>query len=300
MRIAFWGDTTWALGRIGRAIQKYAGAPVDLYDWSTYTHTHTLFSERWHEYDIIIVTTIFQDLNLVDDPEMNKRLFIMSHFPIMEHVQFRETTCIRPGASYAGVSIETCEEMELHGMKPAHWTPFGVDIDIFRVWHTVTGPIRRIGIIGNPNSHDFYTENKGLKEFAILCERLDAEPVYIYGREGDAELYKGIDLLVCMSRLEAGPLGVFEAAACGIPVLTRPVGNAQRIKGIEMFDTVDEAVSKIQNWNQDRSALREYMRRITDEVRANWSMERLVHGLIDHVQSVHSEQGRKKTNPNVQ
>lgn len=278
MRIAYWGDLTWALGRIGRAIQKYASVPVDLYDWSK--DTHALFWERWRDYDVIIVTTIFQDLNMVENPELNKRLLIISHFPTLEHPQFRETTCIRDGAKYGGVSIETCEEMERHGMQPAHWIPFGVDTDIFRIWHTVTGPIRRIGVIGNPNSNEPYVENKGLKEFAVLCERLGVEPVYIYGREGDADLYKGIDLLVCMSRLEAGPLGIFEAAACGIPVLTRPVGNAQRIKGIEMFDTVDEAVLKIQDWNQDRDALREYTRRITDEVRANWSMASLVQRLM--------------------
>lgn len=283
MRIAYWGDLTWALGRIGRAIQKYAGVPVDLYDWSR--DTCTLFHERWPEYDMIIVTTIFNDLNLDDNPELNKKLMIISHFPIMDHPQFRETTCIRDGASYGGVSIETCEELERHGMKPAHWIPFGVDTDIFRVWHTVTGPIRRIGVIGNPDAWEGYTENKGLKDFSVLCDRLGAEPVYIFGREGDADLYKGIDLLVCMSRLEAGPLGIFEAAACGIPVLTRPVGNAQRIRGIEMFDTVDEAVQKIQSWNQDRNALREYTRRITEEVRTNWSMSNLVRGLMNHVQS---------------
>lgn len=280
MRIAYWGDLTWALGRIGRAIQKYAGVPVDLYDWSIWVEDeNNLFLERWREYDVIIVSTLFGELLLKNNPELNKKLLIISHFPVLNHPQFREVPCIRDGAFYGGVSMETCEELERHGMKPAHWIPFGVDTDIFRVWHTVTGPIRRIGVIGNPDSWDGYTENKGLKDFAALCDRLGAEPVYIFGREGDADLYNGIDLLVCMSRLEAGPLGIFEAAACGIPVLTRPVGNAQRIRGIEMFDTVDEAVQKIHAWNQDRNALREYTRRITEEVRTNWSMSKLVHEL---------------------
>lgn len=278
-RIAYFGDIIWALGRIGRAIKKYAGVPVDIYDWSK--DTSVLFLERWHEYDMIIVTTIFNDDVGIDNPEINKRLLIISHFPILGHPQFREVKCIRYGATYAGVSIEACREMERHGMKPAFWIPFGVDTDIFKIQHTIEGPIRRLGIIGNPNSWEGYTENKGLKEFAVLCERLDAEPVYIYGREGDADLYEGIDILVCMSHLEAGPLGVFEAASCGIPVLTRPVGNAQRIKGIEMFNTIDEAIMKINTWNQDLCALREYAHRLTHEVRTNWSMERLVHQMME-------------------
>ena len=283
MRIAYWGDLTWALGRIGRAIQKYAGVPVDLYDWANYETHWLLFGDgrKWMEYDMIIVTTLIKIVDPVHDPELNRRLLIISHFPVMENPQFRETTCIREGASYAGVSIETCQEMERHGMKPARWIPFGVDTDIFRVWHTVTGPIRRVGIIGNPNANEYYVENKGLKEFPILCERLGVEPVYIFGREGDADLYKGIDILVCLSHLEAGPLGIFEAAACGIPVLTRPVGNAQRIKGIETFETIDDAVRKIQDWNQNRNALREYTRRVTDEVRTNWSMAKHVKAITE-------------------
>ena len=89
MRIAYWGDLTWALGRIGRAIQKYAGVPVDLYDWSIWVEDeNNLFLERWREYDVIIVSTLFGELLLKNNPELNKKLLIISHFPVLNHPQF--------------------------------------------------------------------------------------------------------------------------------------------------------------------------------------------------------------------
>jgi glycosyltransferase involved in cell wall biosynthesis len=278
MRIAFWGETGWAIGRIGRAVQKYAGHPVDLYHWSVIADNNTLFFEKWHEYDLIITTTLFGDLDTGHSfsPDLYRRLLIVSHFPVLNHHQFREVLCVRPGASYAGVSVETCREMERHGMGPAKWMPFGVDTDEFPIRHVVTGPLRRIGITGNPHSNEYYTANKGLSDFAEICQRLGAEPVYIHSRTGTTDLYTGIDLFVCASRLEAGPLGIFEAAACGVPVLTRPVGNAQRIKGIAMFDTVDDAVTQIRRWNGHLRSLEDYAAAVTQEVRTNWSMEQLI------------------------
>jgi hypothetical protein len=282
-RLAFWGDAGWALARIGRAFQKYSSVPVDMYDWSNSESNIHLFRDKWMQYDSIIVTTIFSDLNWPPHPDLYSRLVIIGHFPLLDHPYFRERPCICPGARYAGVSLETCREMERHGMKPAFWCPFGVDTDLFPVTHTVSGPIRRIGIIGNPYGCHDYIVNKGLREYADMCSRLGLDPVWIHGREGTIELYSGIDMLICMSRLEAGPLGIFEAAACGLPVLTRPVGNAQRIKGIQMFDTVDDAVRIISRWNKSTEALRTYTERVTHEVRTTWSMERLIPENLSHL-----------------
>jgi glycosyltransferase involved in cell wall biosynthesis len=116
---------------------------------------------------------------------------------------------------------------------------------------------------------------KGLREFVEICKQVGAEPVYLIDREG-ADIYKDIDLLICCSQFEAGPLGIFEAAACGVPVLTRPVGNAQLVKGIATFDTVDDAVAQIRAWNSSIDTLRAHAAAVTAEVRTNWSMEKLI------------------------
>ena len=278
-RIAFWGDVGWALGRIGNAIRKYSGHTVDMYDWSKLEESDRLFLQKWQEYDLIIVPTALTDYDPGASlcPEVYKRMLIVAHCPIFNHSHFRETVCIRPGASYAGVSIETCREMERHGMGPARWLPFGADTDEFPIRHTVSGPIRRIGIVAKPYGSEAYMDVKGTREFDTICERLGVEPVYIHGTN---DPYKDIDLLVCCSRFEAGPLGIFEAAACGVPVLTRPVGNAQRIKGIRTFDTVDDAVAQIRRWNGHIRSLTDYGHELTQEVRTNWSMEKLIQAVV--------------------
>jgi glycosyltransferase involved in cell wall biosynthesis len=112
--------------------------------------------------------------------------------------------------------------------------------------------------------------------FSDICKRGGFEPVEIFGREQN-DLYKGIDALICCSQLEGGPLGIFEAASCGVPVLTRRVGNVQCIKGIAMFETADEALNILDIWNGNVDALREYANDVTNEVRVNWSMCTLIH-----------------------
>jgi hypothetical protein len=181
---------------------------------------------------------------------------------------------------YCGVSHETCSEMEKYGVQ-AYYTPFGADTDVFPWTHKVNGPIRRLGIIGGTErtkewgAHEEYVKNKGLGMFADICRRGGIEPVYIHGRNV-RDLYSDIDALICCSELEGGPLGIFEAASCGVPVLTRRVGNVQYIKGIAMFETVDEALRLIDIWNGNVDGLREYAKAVTKEVRVNWSMRNLI------------------------
>ena len=277
-RIAFWGDAGWAVGRIGRAVQKYSGHVVDIWDWSDPSQNNKLFSHAWHEYDMIIVPTCLTDYDprVTLSPDVYRRLLVVAHCPIVNHPFFRETVCVRPGASYAGVSVEACREMERHGMGPACWLPFGADLDDFPIRHVVSDQIKRIGLIANPNGQRDYADVKGLDEFRLICDRLAIKPIYIYGNTPGSYIYNDIDLLVCCSRFEAGPLGIFEAGASGVPVLTRPVGNAQRIKGIKTFDTVDDAVRQIRLWNNHPRSLKDYATDVTNEIRENWSMEKLI------------------------
>ena len=48
-------------------------------------------------------------------------------------------------------------------------------------------------------------------------------------RAGLAKVYRGCDVAVCTSGFEAGPRFVFEAAACGLPVVSFDVGQVARL-----------------------------------------------------------------------
>jgi glycosyltransferase involved in cell wall biosynthesis len=287
-KVAVWCETKWALGRIGRAIKKYIPGQVDLYNWSTNDDNEPLWKQGgWKQYDAIISNTslhTLKELYGIDvTDEMRRRFVVIAHCPRFEGMKnFQEKLeGYNPLSRYAGVSRETCEEMEKRGVD-ASYIPFGADTDVFPRTHKVSGPIRRLGIIGGKKAdtqsldeYNEYVNIKGLGMFEDICQRGGFEPVFIFGRDGN-DLYKGIDALICCSQLEGGPLGIFEAASCGIPVLTRRVGNAQYVKGIATFDTADEALRQLDIWNGNVDGLREYAKAVTSEVRINWSMRTLI------------------------
>jgi glycosyltransferase involved in cell wall biosynthesis len=281
-KVAVWSETKWAFGRIANAIKKYIPGRVDVYDWTKGEDNGALWnSGKWKEYDSIISNTTL--LRLKDlygfEPceDMLKRFVVIAHCPRFEGMTlFKETLDGHNALSrYGGVSRETCQEMKKYGVDAAY-TPFGADTDVFPWTHRVTGPIRRLGIIGTSGSIEEYNRIKGFDMFVDICRRGGFEPVYIFGRDGKNELYDGIDALICCSQLEGGPLGIFEAASCGIPVLTRRVGNAQYVKGIALFDTADEALNTLDIWCGNVDGLRKYTRAVTSEVRINWSMHTLI------------------------
>jgi glycosyltransferase involved in cell wall biosynthesis len=283
-RIAIWTETKWALGRISKAIQKYIPG-VDIYDWSNAETNRQLWvEEKWKEYDSIISNTSLvsfgKTFGIEPSPDMLRRFVIVSHFPRFEGMSnFKETLeGFQNGPRYGGVCRDTCREMEKYGVQNPFWCPFGADTDVFPLGHKVTGPIRRLGIIGDYTACEEYIKNKGLPVFTEICERGGFEPVYIFGKNDvpPKDLYKDIDALLCCSELEAGPLGIFEAASCGIPVLTRPVGNAQHVKGIAVFDTADDALAQLNAWNNNIQELKEYSHKVSHEVRVNWNMRTLI------------------------
>jgi len=269
-RIAVWSETNWAMGRIADAIKKNI-PNVDVYSWDV---TDFWVKGTWKDYDLIISNTslhlVERSYNVKPDP---KKLFVISHCPKFNLSWFSENTEFIEGATYAGVSQETVQELGRHGIQAA-WTPFGADGDVFPLTHEVTGPIKRIGMINCDCTLEEYVKVKGLEKFREICKLGNFEPVCIMGKS--EKLYENIDLFICCSELDAGPLGIFEAASCGVPVLTTAVGNVQHIKGIALFDTSQEAVDRINSWNNSLEELRSYTAAVSQEVRANWSMDALV------------------------
>ena len=271
-RIAIWTDLSWALGRIAENIKKNISCEVDMYD---YRYSDQIFKdETWKRYDKIYAKSDIFHMDIPD--ELKKKLIVTIHCPTFEHEYFKEYIENWTGVTYTGVSYETCENMRNIGIPNVIWTPFGADLDMFHNTFLVKGPIRRIGINGAFHKHatPAYTKTKGLYMFQEICKLLNAEPIFLIDRT--TNIYDGIDLLICCSEFEAGPLGIFEAAACGIPVLTRPVGNVRHIKGIATFDTTEDAVRQITTWNDNISILEEYTKTVTHEVRINWSMNKLI------------------------
>lgn len=281
VKVAIWGETIWAIGRIHQAIQKHLeGARVDMYDWSNSDTNRRFFTQDWKEYDRIVTKSDIFNLEemfglKLPDGILDK-LVVISHCPDLDNPYFKEHIEIRDGPVYVGVSKETCESLRKKGVNDPVWVPFGADIDIFKNTHVTSAGIKRIGMICVEGHHSTdYNLVKRPDMFEEICRRVDATPVYICNRlTEDATLYSDIDLLISCSEFEAGPLGVFEAASCGVPVLIRPVGNARYIQGIRTFNTVDDAVDIIKGWEE--TSLQAYRDVVTQEVRTNWSMKKCI------------------------
>ena len=283
-KILVWGPTDWAIGRITSAIQKYV-PNVDVVDWNDKVQTHALFdSDLWKIYRRIIAKTDILDFKTLFGrtipPGLCERLIVIGHCSQVNDQYFHEKTIVLPGVTYVGVSRDVCSMLECQGVPKAHWAPFGVDTDLFPHKYTdVSKRITRIGFTCDQtimNTQEAYRACKRPDMFEEICERVGARAVYISDRDDPATMYDDIDLLICCSEFESGPLGVFEASAMGKPVLIRRVGNAQLIRGVSMFDTVDDAVTLIKAWNMFPELLRRHCEDITCVVRSEWSMKQCV------------------------
>ncbi len=74
-----------------------------------------------------------------------------------------------------------------------------------------------------------------------MVEDLGLDNVHFLGYRSDiAELQNAVDLYVCCSDFEASPISVWEALACGNPVLATDVGDIGHLfKGKELIKVVD-------------------------------------------------------------
>jgi glycosyltransferase involved in cell wall biosynthesis len=269
-RVAIWIEDNWAFGRIARALHKYA--KVDVYDWRDGNATSKLWNETWKNYDYIISTSLVLTMDFVPREAFKKIVTLVMHGEFGDPY-FCEIDKVQEDVHYGAICKSVVEDMKQKGYPNPRWVPWGVDTDLFQIKYSVTGPIRKIGLIASDPSHNTqYSYNKGYSMFQEICDAVGAEAVYIRGKP-EGQIYDDIDLLICCSRVEGGPFGIFEASASGLPVMSTPVGNMKDIDGLVLFTTVDEAVQQLNKWNDDITRLQEYTESITREVRTNWSMK---------------------------
>lgn len=112
------------------------------------------------------------------------------------------------------------------------YTPNGVDTEFFH-----PGPGRapglplRVGWAGSLTNHG--PDHRGVHDvIAPAVDLVDGAELAVAAREEtwrDAaemrDFYQGLDVYVCASRSEGTPNPCLEASACGLPVVTTPVGN---------------------------------------------------------------------------
>ncbi len=158
----------------------------------------------------------------------------------------------------------------LHGVfSPLHpavfHTPHGVDETVF-----VPGRQKRYSpagklVLGWAGSRDNHPGKRGLEELLIPAAgglpgvelRFAAREDRWRGQQEMVAFYQGIDACICTSRVEGGPHSLLEASACGLPIISTPVGIAPELidhgaNGLIIDRTIESIRTAIEQLRDDR------------------------------------------------
>jgi FkbM family methyltransferase len=283
MRIAIWTPFDHALGRLHRSLEarlKADGHTVDLYNW-TFREQSALLRERFLTYDRVLGSSLITSSHLFDlsSVHIRSRMIAVAHIGVKNehfHEKFMYVSASTPLAAVGAVSLDAVEFFANDITQPLLYLPCGIEPTEFRV-RPPPSSIRRIGFVGNlsASASPQYRDVKRPEWIEEICRRTGCELVPIFGKPLSTDLYDNVDLVVCTSRVEGGPLGILEAAASGIPVISTRVGNVARLKHIKFFTTVDEACSLIADLNVNAELLAQYTAAVTAEVRRRFNWDRL-------------------------
>ena len=168
---------------------------------------------------------------------------------------------------------------QLSILKNILYTPASARASRFKCRKEVR-PIKTLGWCGIPDSAKNFG-GKDLKRFFMFEEiakitGLKTSVSYRnYTYNTMQNFYNTVDLLICTSSTEGGPLPVFEAVACGVPVISTNVGLVQEMASIQTFETVQQAVKIINQFN-DIDRLQEYRNKQCSQFLTDMSMEQYV------------------------
>jgi glycosyltransferase involved in cell wall biosynthesis len=300
-KVGIYTEKEWAMGRIYKSVAKYIkrvrpDIDVEFLDWSDKTKTAKF--RNYKDYDVLVSTTVpysskynlFNDIN--NDILFVSRLLSTTHFPIVNHLYFNENIDrLKPELYKYGNFGSQDKDGVINFSKHYNntkfvWLPAGVDTEIFKPLSDLEKDykLETLGFIGTPHLvEEHHYNNKRPFVFKEIVEKSKCKSHYIYGKsinDGN-KIYldsqgNPIDMLICCSLIESGPLGPLEAIACGIPVISTKVGNLKELNTIKLYESIDEAVEIINNFKDNPELLKSYTRNLYTEVIEKFNWESLV------------------------
>ncbi|HEY4639853.1 MAG TPA: glycosyltransferase [Thermoanaerobaculia bacterium] len=190
-----------------------------------------------------------------------------------------------PRAVFA-INLKLAKRLEATLERQVFYTPNAVDTDFYR---PVAAPPRagmlRVGWAGSLKNHT--AEHRGVPNFiAPAVAAVDGAELCLAAREERwrnpeemREFYQSLDVYVCASRSEGGPNPCLEAAACGVPVVTTPVGSMPEFirdgeNGFFVARDIDDIAAKLRRLRDD-PRLREQMGRAARMAVEAWDWRHL-------------------------
>jgi len=135
------------------------------------------------------------------------------------------------------------------------YTPHGVDETVFKPSNNPFSSPRGKLVIGWAGSKSNHPGKRGLEDLLVpALNGLEGITLQTAAREDKwrtpeemVAFYQSLDAYICTSRTEGGPHPLLEAAACGIPIISSPVGLApELIKNNENGLIIERNILSIQ------------------------------------------------------
>ena len=236
-------DTEWSTGSIAKDLRACLSRQIDILDWRRYVQPDEL--ERIiSEYDSAAAFCLSSPKGW---PTLAKHGVICCGKIEVDWIKSQELV----GGCFGTVSYETYAELlKISSPKSIHYTPASARLSRFTC-KPFSG-VKTLGWCGVPASAQnfggidakrFWLYEEIVKQSGLQSNI--SEQRYTYNTMQD--FYHSIDALVCTSCTEGGPLGVFEAIACGIPVISTDVGLVKEFDSIPKFETAEQAVELLKD-----------------------------------------------------
>jgi glycosyltransferase involved in cell wall biosynthesis len=254
-KVMIYGDSTWAIGRIHKDIEKYLCDEFEFiyYDWS---NTYSLnLNEVFESVDLVVSMYMGQKYFDNYNPLLNKKKCIFISYG------FEEMHITNPSpSSIYGMASRSIEHLFPSNLKP-FFVPICVELDNFN-HKKHSGSTNVVGWCGAPRVwfKQFHWAREIAKQFGTelqVSSKTQFEDLNDGRPLSAAELkvwYSKLDILLITSipnwQSETGPLPAFEAIASGVVVIGTSVGNFMEVPGPK-FATIEEAVHILNDLKQN-------------------------------------------------
>lgn len=277
------GNMKWSTGSIAKDLALLQGAwDIDCLGWDVYPRDLDLLLS---EYDAVAAFTL--PVPLVWPPLERGGLLCCGPVEIdwAKHGHpFADHPRVKSPFGFLGRCLGAVSR-ELYGMltreqhsKRVFYTPASARMS--RFVRRTPRPIATLGWIGTPDSaRTFGVDAKRFSMFEAIASKTGLRTLVShqnYSYDTMQQFYDQIDLLVCTSLSEGGPLGPFEAIACGVPVISTDVGLVKEVDSVPKFMDVDEGVALIERFRADDRFLATCRDRQYEQLERQFSMERLL------------------------
>jgi len=272
MRIAIWTEKAWALGRIHEEIVRCIPEhQFSFFDWRSKEECEVFFA-TYQSYDILLGNTailfLTEKFGKRLDPDYIHRCLAILHCPVLHHEFYDERIPFTKGPTYLGVSPECSMSIANVLRVPVKACPFGINPHHFpRLDSKASFEVAGVTAMSKYKNTDLLQR---------VCDKVGLSLRPCDPKDANKDLYSSFDVFLCASPLDAGPLGNFEAAALGIPVLSTRVGNWAYVPNALFFETEEEAVAILQKWKEWPDERVAYAQRLSNEIHSAWTNDILI------------------------